>query len=69
MVRSIRAVTGFLAACNPDYAVISCGRDNIYGHPHKETLKRLDMISAEIFRTDRSGAVICEDGKMTGYCD
>lgn len=60
---------GFLAACNPDYAVISCGRDNIYGHPHKETLKRLDTILAEIFRTDRSGAVIYEDGKMTGYCD
>lgn len=60
---------GFLSACNPDYAVISCGRDNIYGHPHKETLKRLDTISAEIFRTDRSGAVIYEAGEMTGYCD
>lgn len=55
---------GFLAACSPEYAVISCGSGNLYGHPHKETLERLDKVAAEIFRTDKNGAVLYEDKKM-----
>ena len=31
-----------LAACDPDLVVISCGKDNSYGHPHKETIDNYD---------------------------
>ena len=31
----------FLAAALPEWAFISCGEDNRYGHPHDETLERL----------------------------
>lgn len=40
----------FISAVSPEIAVISCGTDNVYGHPHKETLERLQ--SAEVLRTD-----------------
>ncbi|WP_081816818.1 DNA internalization-related competence protein ComEC/Rec2 [Butyrivibrio sp. AE2005] len=48
----------FLELINPKIAVISCGENNTYGHPHKETLERLENIGAEVYRTDESGAVI-----------
>lgn len=42
---------------NPRIALISCGIDNRYGHPHKELLERFDGGSTRIYRTDRSGAI------------
>ncbi len=48
----------FAYKVNPSYAVISCGKDNEYGHPHKETLKTFKTIGSQIFRTDESGTVI-----------
>ncbi len=47
----------FLAAADPDYAVISCGADNDYGHPNKKALVRLTLAGAKILRTDESGTV------------
>ncbi len=44
----------------PPVAVISCGRNNRYGHPAMETLERLDEAGFIIYRTDRNGAVIVE---------
>lgn len=38
-------------------AVISCGLDNIYGHPHEDTLEFLANSSCEIYRTDLQGTV------------
>ena len=45
----------FLYTAAPEIGVISVGRDNTYGHPHKETLERLQGI--KVYRTDREGAV------------
>ena len=56
----------FLDAVEPDIALISCGRNNRYGHPAGETLERLDKAGVDVFRTDRDGAILLEDenGKM-----
>ncbi len=48
----------FLAAVDPEYAVISCGRDNSYGHPHQETLDKLNAAGISIFRTDEQGTIV-----------
>lgn len=46
----------FLDAASPSVAVIQVGRDNFYGHPHEQTLKRLEERGIEVFRTDINGA-------------
>lgn len=48
----------FLEAVSPEICVISCGRDNSYGHPTREVLDRIRAYGAEIYRTDRSGTVV-----------
>lgn len=48
----------FLREVDPDYAVISCGKDNKYGHPDQETLQKLKKLRTRIFRTDRQGNII-----------
>ena len=47
----------FLQAVEPTYAVISCGQDNSYGHPHAETLNTLRSMGVKVFRTDEQGTV------------
>lgn len=47
----------FLEAIQPQIAVISCGKNNVYGHPHQETLNRLKKQKAEIDDTVSGGAV------------
>lgn len=42
----------FLEEVTPEYAVISCGENNSYGHPHKETLDRLEDCQAQTYCTD-----------------
>ncbi len=43
---------------NPEIAVISCSKDNSYGHPHDETIRYLNENGIEYFRTDYSGDVV-----------
>lgn len=58
----------FLDAVDPDYAVISCGKDNSYGHPHQETLDRLHAAGVSVFRTDEQGTVIAvSDGASISW--
>ena len=47
----------FLDIVSPRIALISAGRDNSYGHPHTETLGRLENAGCLIYRTDESGAI------------
>ena len=48
----------FLRQISPYYAVISCGAGNRYGHPHGETIERLEATGSKILRTDELGAII-----------
>ncbi len=47
----------FLKAVSPSIAVISSGKGNSYGHPHKETLEALMNYGITILRTDRKGDI------------
>ena len=47
----------FLAAVLPEWAFISCGEDNRYGHPHDETLERLRGADCQYLTTARQGAL------------
>lgn len=54
----------FLDAVSPKYAIISCGSDNKYGHPHYETMDLLAEKGIEVYRTDLQGSIIFKtDGK------
>ena len=50
----------FLNAVNPKYAVISLGKDNSYGHPHKSTMLRLKALNIPVYRTDEASTIIME---------
>lgn len=53
----------WLGAVRPQIATISCGRRNVYGHPARQTLDRLESCGARVYRTDLHGAVtITSDG-------
>lgn len=53
-----------LEKIKPEIAVISLGEDNEYGHPHKSTLKLLNNIDCDIYRTDEDKTVkISTDGE------
>lgn len=52
----------FLEQVKPEYAIISCGQDNDYGHPHKEVIGRLKGV--KIYRTDKEGTIlVTSDGE------
>ncbi len=54
----------FLDHVKPEYAVISCAKDNDYGHPHQETLDKLKTQNIALFRIDQQGGIIAySDGK------
>jgi|SRR3989344_2054685 len=48
----------FLAAVSPQYAVISAGEDNSYGHPHQEVLSRFIERGSTIVSTIESGTIV-----------
>jgi competence protein ComEC len=47
----------FLKAIDPQYGVIQVGKDNDYGHPHQETLAKLNGAGIQILRTDLNGEI------------
>ena len=48
----------FLYEVDPEYAVISVGKDNTYGHPHRETVAILGDAGVPMFRTDELGTIL-----------
>jgi competence protein ComEC len=54
----------FVKAVSPTYAFISDGKDNKYGHPHRETLDTLSLFGIKFFRTDLLGAIIMKCARI-----
>ena len=48
----------WLKFVRPKKVIISCGKNNPYGHPHREVLDRLEWMGCDILRTDEMGAVV-----------
>lgn len=58
----------FLREIMPEYAVISVGKGNSYGHPTDDALSRLRDADVNVFRTDVQGTVVCtSDGKTVSF--
>ena len=53
----------FLAVAKPKIGIISCGENNSYGHPHTETLERLEDTGSRVLVTKDVGAVMIRVGK------
>jgi competence protein ComEC len=63
----------FLNYISPKISIISCGKDNTYGHPHVELMERLEAINSRVIITSEVGAItVMTDGKyykILGYLD
>ena len=57
----------FLETVAPTYSIISCGENNWYGHPHPQTIEKLEKIQSEILRTDKMGSIEIQIAPDTGY--
>ncbi len=58
------STAGFIAATSPAAAVFSAGYLNGFGHPHRQAVEKYRGAGAQIWRTDRDGAVFIEtDGE------
>ena len=55
----------FLNMVRPEYTVISCGKNNSYGHPNKELLERVEAAGSEAYITYQTGAVSFETDGYT----
>ena len=53
-----------LKKIKPEITVISCGKNNEYGHPNKDVLTMLKNIKSSVYRTDKDKTIIVvSDGK------
>ncbi|MGL4697335.1 DNA internalization-related competence protein ComEC/Rec2 [Enterococcus larvae] len=50
----------FIETVEPTQAIISCGRNNRFGHPHEDIIQTLEENDVEIFRTDQEGMIYYE---------
>lgn len=53
----------FLDQIKPSLIIISCGKNNDYGHPHQEAMDRFNKLGATIYRTDESGDILVTQTK------
>lgn len=56
-----------LEKIRPRIALISCGLNNDYGHPHDRVIRALQAMGAELYRTDRQGTLVVtvQNGEIT----
>lgn len=60
----------WLKAVDPEYAVICCGLNNDYGHPHQSVVNRLEEFGIKTYRTDLLGTIVFEsNSKEFTKCD
>jgi competence protein ComEC len=58
------SITQFVAATRPTFAVISVGRQSIFGHPHEEVVDRWLVSGAQVMTTGEKGTISVEtDGR------
>lgn len=57
----------FLEIVNPKASIISCGKDNSYGHPHKELLERLENYTEKMLFTMEEGEIRLTERKNS-FC-
>lgn len=54
----------YLHFVKPEYAIVSAGKDNSYGHPHQEVVENLEAVSAKILKTfDEGTTQMVSNGK------
>ncbi|KHF38845.1 MBL fold metallo-hydrolase [Halalkalibacter okhensis] len=51
-------IPAFLAAVDPEIAIISAGKDNSYGHPHEEVVTRIEDAQIDLYATFIHGTII-----------
>jgi competence protein ComEC len=60
--------SSFVKIISPEYSLISDGKNNSYGHPHRETLDTLTKFGSKILRTDLLGTIIMKsDGQDVNF--
>lgn len=65
---SSASTKAFLEAVQPEYAVISVGAHNDYGHPHRKALSRIRAMGIRVLRTDEDGTIVfLSDGRKLTY--
>ena len=65
---STSSIKAFVDRVNPSAAVISCGKNNDYNHPHIETINILKSKDIEIYRTDLSSTIVARsDGNTISF--
>lgn len=58
----------FIEVLSPEIVAISCGRDNEYGHPHREVMETYSEAGCRVYRTDESGTLVfVSDGMSITY--
>ena len=59
----------FLASVSPESAIISCGENNMYGHPHPDVIKRLQEEGCRVYATPSCGGItVYLDDKRKMHC-
>jgi competence protein ComEC len=51
------STTAFVSATNPRFAIISVGRDSMFGHPHAEVVERWKQAGADVLTTGKCGTI------------
>lgn len=65
---STSSTAKYIEAVDPDYAIITLGKDNKYGHPHRETIALMDEMGITVLRTDRDGTIVAiSDGENVSF--